>query len=268
MNNLLAILLPHYNNSSGLQLTLQSLLKETEKFTVFIFDDGSDNFIAVKDIVAGYKNKFEIILNQNKKNLGITATLNLGLQHIINLNKFDLVARLDAGDICVNNRFAHQVEMFSKDSDLALIGTWVKFVDLNREKIFEFKPPSSDSKLKKVMHLYNPFVHPSVMFKTDVVNTIGYYPENYTALEDHAYFFKIVKKFKVSIVEKVLLEYEINPLGISSLKRKEQTISRIKLLLNEFEFGIYPVIGLIRAGITFIIPQKVLIFIKKNLFYK
>ncbi|NOY47170.1 MAG: glycosyltransferase [Chlorobi bacterium] len=268
MDNQIAVLLPHYNNLNGLQLTLKSLLQETEEFTLFIFDDGSDDIESIKSTIKNFSSQLKIILETNQTNKGITKTLNKGLEFILGLNQFSFIARLDAGDVCMNNRFKYQKEVFLENIDIGLLGCWVKFVDVNRKQLFVFKPPSSSSELETSIHSYNPFIHPSVMYRIDVINKLGFYPENYPALEDHAFFFKIIKSFKTSIVEHVLLEYEVNPKGISTLMRKTQTRSRIKLFLNEYKFGIYPTVGLLRALITHILPQKVLILFKKNFFYK
>ena len=267
MSNKLAVLLPYHNNLSGLTLTLESLLQESEIFTLFIFDDGSDDNDKVKEIIEKFSKKIEIIYNRSEQNLGITKTLNNALNQIKSLKEYYLIAKLHAGDLCLDNRLKTQKQFLDQERDVYLVGSWVRFVNMQRKILFIFKPPSNNKSIKKAMHLYNPFIHPSVMFRIEVVNQIGYYPENYPALEDHAYFFKIIKKFKVHIISKILLEYEINPQSISLSQRRTQTLSRIKLLLHEYSFGVNQSLGLIRAIITSLIPIKILTWFKSNLFY-
>ena len=268
MDNNIAVLLPHYNNYSGLNITLESLCHETETFTVVIIDDGSDDIDAVIKIIHKFKNDFEIIFKKNDLNKGITKTLNDGLKLILELKRFSLIARIDAGDLCLNDRFKHQKEFLNLNQDIALVGSWVKFVDKERNQLFIFKSPSNPNKLKKDIYCYNPFIHPSIMFRTEILNKVGFYPEEYATLQDHAFFFKVNRYYKLSIVEKVLLEYEVNPKGISALKRKSQAKNRIKLLFKEYKFGFYPTIGLLRSFITYFTPQRVLLFLKTNFFYK
>lgn len=266
MDKKIAVLLPHYNNHNGLKLTLDSLLNESQLLTLFLIDDGSDEVDSVESVVSDYNNKLDIRFIKNENNLGIVKTLNKGLKIILDLNKFDLIARIDAGDISLSNRFSKQKQMFLKDNDLGLVASWVRFVDVNRKRLFDFKPPTDHSKLKKVIHLYNPFVHPSVMCRTEVINKLGLYTEKYPCLEDHAYFIKIIRKYKTKVLDEILLEYEINPKGLSITNRKAQTKSRIKLLLAEYKFGFYPTIGLIRAVFTHIASQRLLILIKQYLY--
>ena len=217
-------------------------------------------------IINKYNNRLAITLLVNDVNLGIVKTLNKGLKHIINLKKYEFIARLDAGDICLNDRFKHQKEAFTVNKHLGIVGSWVRFVDMQRNPLFDFKPPVNHKNLKRVIHLYNPFVHASVMYKVDVVKEIGFYTDNYPALEDHAYFFNVLNFFNSKIIPNVLLEYEINPDGISAKQRKVQTKSRIKLLLKEYNFTIIATVGILRALLTHFIPQSFLIKLKKRMF--
>ncbi|WP_242119746.1 glycosyltransferase [Aestuariivivens sediminicola] len=268
MTNRIAVLLPHYNNRSGLHLTLESLLRESENFTVFIVDDGSTDVSEVKKTIDFFSHDLEIVLIENEQNLGIVKSLNKGLKHILDLKTYDFIARLDAGDKCLDNRFKQQKDVLERNKDIALVGSWVRFVDVDRQKLFDFKPPSEAGRLKKSIHVFNPHVHSSVMFKSIVVEQIGFYPENFPALEDHAYFFKVLKTFQTTNVPNFLMECEIHPEGISSRYRKLQTKSRIKLLWKEYRFGVYPTIGLLRAFMTYLLSPRVLLKAKKLYFFK
>jgi cellulose synthase/poly-beta-1,6-N-acetylglucosamine synthase-like glycosyltransferase len=268
MKHGIAILLPHYNNCNGLRLSLKSLMNETETFTLFVYDDGSNDFNCVEQIINEFDKYYHIVLKRNDQNLGITKTLNKALEFILKRDEYKYVARLDAGDICVNDRLKNQLRTFESDKELMLVGSWVRFVDAYRKQLYVFKPPSNYDDLKKIIHYYNPFIHPSVMYKTEVVKKIGYYPTNYPALEDYAFFFEIIKHFKVALIEKILVNCELNPNGISTVRRREQTKSRIRLLKNKYKFGLIPTLKLIRALLTFLLPLSFLTFMKRQFVYR
>lgn len=268
MEHQLAVLLPHYNNIDGLIVTLKSLIFEKEDFTLIILDDGSTNQDKLDLVINSFKSSLYIILIKQPHCLGITKTLNNGLEYVLNKPRFKYIARLDAGDKCINNRLAKQLKALQSDLDLGLVASYVSFVDINGNFLFNFKPPTTSQKLKQEIYKYNPFIHPSVMYKTEVVRTIGMYPENYPALEDHAYFFKIVNHFKTIILPELLLEYEVNPKSISILKRKQQTKSRLKLLYDNYNYTFTATIGMVRAFMTNIFPQKTLLYLKKKIFYR
>lgn len=268
MNGQIAVLLPHYNNYNGLRLTLESLLKETEDFTLFIVEDGSEVLDEVKQIVDGFSNQLDISLIVNEVNLGIVKALNKGLGYIISLNKYHFVARIDAGDVCLNDRLKKQKEVLLKNNEISMVGSWVRFVDMERNKLFDFRPPMYHNKLKRAIRMYNPFVHSAVMYKLNDIKEAGLYPEDFPALEDHACFFNILKKNKAVIIPEFLMEYEVNPNGISIQNRGIQTKSRVKLLLKEYDFTVIATIGVLRAILTYILPQSFLIQLKKGIFYK
>ena len=110
------------------------------------------------------------------------------------------------------------------------------------------------------------FVHPAVMFRTEMINLYGVYPTDYKSAEDYAYFFKFVKNHDVANIDDFLVQIEINPKGISLTKRKQQVANRIRVIRNNFYFGFYPVYGLFRSVILYIMPTGLLLFLKKILF--
>jgi hypothetical protein len=124
--------------------------------------------------------------------------------------------------------------------------------------------PAESKEIRNKMFLNSMFMHPSVMFRRDVIKNIGYYPVNYKAAEDYAYFFRIVKKYETANIQEFLLRYEINPHGISVSKRKQQVASRIRVILDNFYFGCYPIYGLIRNCIIYFTPDRLITFLKKK----
>ncbi|MEP2023976.1 MAG: glycosyltransferase [Reichenbachiella sp.] len=261
-----AVLLPHYKNLNGLRLTLESLVSESSLFTLFLIDDGSKLDKELEILCDGFRKHFRIELILNSKNLGITRTLNFGLKKICELNKFEFIARIDAGDRNLNERFKEQVSYMQNNPTVALLGSFVRFVNMDRQKLFDLTPATNYNQLKKDIHVYNPFIHPAVMIRTAIIENIGFYPEDYPALEDHAFFMRISKKHETAVLNKVLVEYELNPTGISLSKRSTQTKSRLKLFLDNYYFGIYPTYGLIRAFLTHLISPSILNWFKVRLY--
>jgi hypothetical protein len=97
------------------------------------------------------------------------------------------------------------------------------------------------------------------------VREIGLYPFGYAALEDYAYFFEFTKRYLTSNVPIVLIKYEVSSKAISTIKRRQQVKSRIKLILKNFYFGWYPIYGLVRNTLLFLLPRSVTTGAKKIL---
>lgn len=264
MNNVI-ILIPHFNNFTGLSNSIFSIAKE-EKVDVLIVDDGSTTSIIKESELLKFK-KFNgtISFIYNKENLGIEHVLNQGLQHINSENTYEYIARLDCGDLCLENRFSLQEEYLEKNSTCKLVGSNAIAIDLNGKELYKTILPEFSSKIKNKMFVNAMFLHPTVMFCSSLINEIGFYPTEYKAAEDYAFFFKIVQKYQTHNIQKCLLKYEINPNGISLSMRNQQVSSRIQIIKDNFYFGYWPIYGLLRNyALRYLISQKIINWIKNH----
>jgi hypothetical protein len=145
-----------------------------------------------------------------------------------------------------------------------LVGSHVIVKDTAGKFLFNIDVPTESKKIKKRMFVSSSTViHPSIMFRAEIVKFIGNYPNEYDAAEDYAFYFKVLKAFTISNMNLYLLEKELNPQSISIKKRKVQAYSRVKIILDNFYFGFYPIYGLTRNSILFLMPNGLLKQIKK-----
>lgn len=253
------VLIPHYNNNDKL---LQSILsiKEDIQVDVLVVDDGSAKTPDLNHIQDKYKNGsvFMEILHRNK---GIEHALNKGLE-FIEKSHYKYIARLDCGDLNLKNKYTKQYKYLEQNPDTYLLGTWADIVDENGKLVYQLKHPCTYRKIKNRMFINSMFVHPTVMYRTKVLSIIGKYPFSYEAAEDYAFFFRIIKKLKAENYPESLLKYEMNPNSISSIKRKKQILNRIKIIWDNFYFGLYPLYGLTRNIIIYILPPNFINYLK------
>ena len=256
----IAVLIPHYNNPIDLEKTILSIV-ELIPIDVFIVDDGSyqkPNQTKLKEIFTLGEIEF-IELQQNQ---GIENALNVGLKEI-KKKDYKYIGRLDCGDFCKPNRFIKQIEYLNNNEDIYLLGTWVNILNEKGNLLYVLEHPVTYNELKKKMYLNSMFVHPSVVFRTSIVDSVGYYPTNFKAAEDYAYFFNIIKKYKSENLPEILLDYIVDENSISSTKRKLQVKSRIRIILKHFYLGYYPIIGLFRSIILYFVSRDLSNKIKK-----
>ncbi|WP_170144739.1 glycosyltransferase [Hydrogenivirga caldilitoris] len=265
MKSDILIIIPHYNNLKGLEKSLASI-SNIEPVDVLIIDDGSneENKPDCKELKNKYKNINSLYCLINDKNRGIEYVLNDGLKYALK-HDYKYIARLDCGDICCPERFRIQKEFLDKNPEIYLVGSYVEIVDTKGNTLFIYKPPIIHDEIRKKMCINNVFIHPSVMFRKEVIEEVGFYPLNYKYAEDYAFFYKIVKNLKVANINKVLLKYEVNPTGISLSKRKIQLKSRIKVILDFCDFSWIKAYSLIRNSIMFIVPYPIILGIKRIL---
>ncbi len=257
------VVIPHYNNNEGLLNSIKSIEEEIN-VDLIIIDDGSELKIDQEYLIKSYEFG-NIYFKFLTKNQGIERALNEGLK-FAQENEYDLIGRLDCGDFCKKNRFTKQVNYLDENPDVCLLGTWVNVFDENGDLSYILKHPIMYNKIKKRMYINSTFTHPSVVFRTSLIDNVGFYPTNYEAAEDYAFFFNIIKKFKSGNLPEPLLDYVIDDRSISSKKRKLQVLSRIKIILKNYYLGFYPTYGLIRNLLMFAVSRNFSTRIKKLLF--
>jgi len=264
IKNLLCVLIPHYNAFADLKASLASI-SPNENIDVLIVDDGSQVSPKLEEIKPFFAGKGTIHLLVLDKNGGIENALNKGLEYIIK-SQYEFVARLDAGDICAPDRFAKQQEFLVKNKDILLVGSWVTYVSADKSLIFQRKFPTNYKEIRKVMYYENVLIHPAVAFRTSVVSKVGFYPTNFPACEDYAWFMSICENGKVANIPEFLLEYVLSPGSISHRKRTAQTISKFRIVCKHFRFRTYCIYGLFKFGLLIILPYSLVKKIKAILY--
>jgi len=257
MVNEIALLIPVYQNQSGLEKTLRSV--RGENLDVFVVDDGSFPPITVDP----YQDWFPVLrVCRLEQNSGITIALNYGLNEILRL-PYKYIARLDAGDVSLPGRFQKQWAFLEDNPNYALIGGQVKFVDKDGREIWREHFPTSYEEIRRVMHARNCFIHPSVMIRVSALKHIGGYRTNYPAAEDYELFMRLTKHFPVANLVDIVINYEVNPSGISIQKRRRQVLSRMKVMIKYFDPRLKEsYLGILKNLFLLIVPYPIVIKIK------
>ena len=264
MSKRIIITLPHYNNPEGLARTVSSI-DEPFALDIIIVDDGSEKKLAERTLIKHYKNRGEIFFIYLNKNLGVGVAANKCLD-FAKKNGYKYIARLDAGDICHKNKFKKQISFLERNKDVKLVGTWARVVDKKGDFLFNIKHPENHEAIKKNMYLNSMFVNPTVVFKSCILNQVSEYPEKYRfAAQDYAFFFKVVNKFKCANYPEILLDYVSDENSISTKKRRIQVKNRIKIMLENFKPGIYPIYGLLRSIILYFFSRSFTTFLKRKI---
>ena len=172
---------------------------------------------------------------------------------------------MDSDDLNKENRFSKQFEHLEKNDDVGLVGSWCDCIDSKGNFLYTLKYPQLDAEIQKKMYINSMFAHATLFFKSEVLHTVGFYPEENKWAEDYAFAFKIMQKYKVENYPEALIFYTINEKGISSMHRRGQVISRLRIILDNFYFGFYPIYGLLRNLPLVFVSRGLLDSIKRML---
>ena len=107
-----------------------------------------------------------------EQNVGLGDALNLGLEHCSN----ELVARMDADDICDAERFSKQIDTFQNDTSLSICGTNILEFEGDINNVISTRClPQLYSDILIASIKLNPFNHMSVMYKKSHIQNVGGY---------------------------------------------------------------------------------------------
>lgn len=222
---IITVLMPVYNAGKFLREAIESVLNQTfQNFEFLIIDDGSvDNSVA---IIKSYTDP-RIQFYQNERNLGVTATLNKGIE----LAKSALIARMDADDICYPNRLERQYDFILSHPDGALYACWAEEVtaDLQPIRTERFAPGDYFYNLTFSCWTY----HPTLIYRRDEVKSIGMYTASYA--EDYELVWQLSRRYKMYTQPEVLLRYRVSNQSVWQVTKRKENINA---LLGQMERNI------------------------------
>jgi glycosyltransferase involved in cell wall biosynthesis len=227
---LVSIILPCYNGEKYLKECIDSILNQTySNFELIIIDDGSTD--KTLRLLKRYKDKRMVIL-RNETKLGIVAGLNLAVKYA----KGKFIARIDIDDMMREDRLRKQVEFLERDENqsVALVGSHHYVIDHSGNIIGINQYPVTVEEIRNAILFKNPFSHPAVMMRANVVKQIRY-SGKYPHAEDYHLWFKILKKHKAFNIPECLTYYRLHGKNVSNENAKSQRDSAADLIYTELE---------------------------------
>lgn len=130
-----------------------------------------------------------------KKNLntGLANSLNIGLRKC----KYEWIARMDADDISVKERFEKQFLFLEKNPEISVVGSHIAEFEKDSSQILTIrKVKLTNKEILKSVKFHNPMNHMSVVYKKNAVISVGGYSENFGKLEDYKLWIDLLKERK------------------------------------------------------------------------
>lgn len=203
---MISILLSVYNSENTVLDTLQSIKNQTyDKFEVIIIDDNSNdkswqviqNFCITDQRFHPYR---------NEENKGLPYNLNKALS----LSKYNYIARIDADDICVENRLEIQYGFMRNNSMVDILGSNAFLIDANKKIIGKTNVPNTHKEIITELRYKNPILHPSVMIKRKVLEDLKGFNEKLLKAQDYDLWRRAnKKKYIFNNLDNYLIMYRV-----------------------------------------------------------
>lgn len=220
----ISVIMSVYNAQSYLDEAIESILNQSfTDFEFLIIDDCSnDDSKKILDLFALKDPRIKVF--SNIKNLRLTKNLN----KLIEMSNGEYIARMDADDISLRERFNEQIKHFENHSDVDIVGTFSENINKDGTVTGVRKIPITHKEIVKLLPKLNPLSHPTVMFRTYALKQIGGYDERYKTSQDfHLWYKAIGNGLRINNIPSILFQYRMDDNYIS---RKS-----FKYRLNEFK---------------------------------
>jgi Glycosyl transferase family 2 len=213
----LSVVTSVYNGEAFLAEAVESILKQTfTDFEFIIIDDGSTD--RTPEILSGFAQHDPRVRIRRQANKGRTPSLNSGIG--MALGRY--IARMDADDIALPHRFKDQIEFLEGHQDVGLLGGAVEMIAADGRLIRTITPPCEDSEIRVRLCGENPFWHPTVMMRADVVTAVGGYRVAFDESEDYDLWLRIAERTRLANLASLVLKYRVHPNQASLSKATRQ----------------------------------------------
>jgi GT2 family glycosyltransferase len=213
---MLSVLMPAYNAERFIESAVKSVLGQTfHNFEFLVVDDCSTD--STSQILSNVKDP-RIRVLRNEKNLGIVGSLNRAASEA----RGNYIARIDADDLCFPTRFAKQIRFLDGNPEICLLGTGIFNLEAGRISRGRRWDNADPIFIRWLMHLTNPIVHPSMMFRTDLLRQTGeYLIQDFKYAEDFEFTHRALKLGDISVLPERLVIYRLHAENVTRLHRDE-----------------------------------------------
>lgn len=216
----ISVVMSVFNGEMYLRGAIESILNQTfADFEFIIFDDRStDQSVSIID--SYQDNRIKLI--KNTINKGLTLNLIDGL----NRAKGKYIARMDADDICFQNRFEKQLDFMEKNPEISILGSSVIFFDETGREVIGKQPVLHEEIIIELLLGFT-LLHPSVMMRTsDLKKYQLTYNDHFRYSQDFELWVRASRFLRLHNLIEPLLKMREHPFKVSrSLKPKQKAFS-------------------------------------------
>ena len=222
-NPAISVILPVYNAEAYVREAVESILAQTfTDFELIIINDGStdDSGPILRELAA---RDARIVLVE-RPNDGLVSALNEGIE----IARADLIARMDADDVAMPERFALQYARMIEEPELAVLGSFIRVMDKAGNIIHLGEYPLTPKEVAHYVEKGCPVVHPTVMMRRGVVLKIGGYRKAFCHVEDYDLWLRMNDLgYAIANLPQPLLNYRVHGANVGEVHWQAQKRSGV-----------------------------------------
>jgi glycosyltransferase involved in cell wall biosynthesis len=203
-----SVLMPVYNAERYVTEAVESILAQTFRdFEFLIIDDGSTD--RSLSILKRYAERDPRIYLVSRPNRGLVPTLN----ELIAMARGEFVARIDADDVALPERFERQIAFLRGHPEVVCVGGAVLEIDpAGHELAGVHRHPSHDAGIQEdLLRGCTAIWHPTATMRREAVASVGGYREEMKHCEDLDLWLRLGEIGRLANLEEVVLRYRVHP---------------------------------------------------------
>ena len=212
----ISVIMPVFNAEPFLKEAVNSVLAQTfSDFELILIDDGSTD--ASADMLRSLKDE-RVRIVSNGVNRGLIFSLNRGLD----LAQGEYIARMDADDVSLPDRFAAQVDFLDRNPEIDVCGTWFRTVGIH-DRVHKH-PARHEEIMEDFLHLGCVIGHPTAMLRKSALGGVRYEPA-FEHAEDYRLWAVLSRKSRFANLPRVLVLYRTHAGQISEGRAAAQRLA-------------------------------------------
>lgn len=223
-----SVVMSVYKGKPYLRECLESILNQTfTDFEFIIIDDGSTD--STWEILTEYdKRDHRVRIFKNVENIGLTKSLNKGLA----LAQGEYIARQDADDISLQERFKLQTRFLDHHLEVGAIGSVAEVIDEQGMSLGQSKVPIEHESLQACLLVNNCLYHSSMMARRSLVQALGGYREELRYAQDYDLWLRLSQLARIENLQDILVRVRHSAKNITTTKREEQLLCAFKISIQ------------------------------------
>jgi glycosyltransferase involved in cell wall biosynthesis len=218
---LVSVVMAVHNGGQFLREAVDSILGQTFKdFEFILMDDGSTD--STPSLLAEYQNAdARIRVKRFDQNQGLTHCLNAGIQ----MARGKYLARMDADDISLPQRFERQVRYLDEHPQVAALGCGFTLMDEAGTPLKDYIFSSRPEVLRWNLLFFNPISHPGAMIRSSIMRELGGYDPQLMRAQDYDLWWRMSFIGRLGNLQDILLLLRQHGGRVTNKHQDQQTDS-------------------------------------------
>ena len=220
----ISVVLPVYNAEAYVSEAVESILAQSfTDFELIAINDGStDGSGAILRELAARDTRIVLV---ERPNDGLVSALNEGIESA----RAEFIARMDADDVAMPERFALQYARMVKEPELAVLGSLIRLIDEAGNVTGSGGYSLTPERIARYLRERGcPVAHPTVMMRRGAVLKVGGYRKAFSHAEDYDLWLRMSDLgYAIANLPQPLLNYRKHGANVSAVHRQAQMRSVI-----------------------------------------